>query len=352
LDQKEEKIVTDEINYLEICKNVLRNKNIVPVTGGLRNTCYKYSDGNNVLFVKAYNKDTQFSKHMSECRCVSEFYITKYLYDNQCSVAEPLFCDEKMQIGIYDFVEAKNLKKYGKVDMELCYLTMEELSKIHSLPVVYDINGCKFTDLSKEDLKRYLIDGINFLCELKYIPNIYNDMSFFQDIVDEIGKMNRVIGNTQLHDGNVMVSNEHSIWFCDFEKVCPHFPQMDIMSFIHCRNLLLNDEKKIIDHYIRINNIENPDLFYCVYNLLFIIDCLRILKKIKYNEDGLKVKWVEVNGKKIKKFEKTESDKGIRWNRERGESIENRLYEIQSNVYSNNELCRKLRKLVNDIAEK
>jgi hypothetical protein len=130
------------------------------------------------------------------------------------------------------------------------------------------------------------------------VKNTYFDNILLEKIVNEIEKMNKVIGNTQLHDGNVLISECGDVSFCDFEKVCPHYPQMDIMSFINCRKISMEDEKKIIDTYIKLNNIGDSEQFYRVYNLLFIIDCLRILKKIKYNEDGLKVKWVELDGKK------------------------------------------------------
>ena len=297
-----------EKSYIKICEDTKKGKNIYPIKGGLRNTCYLYNDSEVKYFVKVYNEDTQYSKHMSECRCVSEFFVTKYLYDKDCHVAQPLYYDKEQKIGIYEYIEAKNIKAYGQLDMDLCFLVMCELSKIHQLPVVNEIGMCKFTDLDRDDLLRYLSNGIDFLCEIKEVKNAYIDSKLLDNIVNRIEKMNKVIGNTQLHDGNVLISENGEVSFCDFEKVCPHYPQMDIMSFINCRKMSIEDEKKIIDYYISINNIRDSKHFYCVYNLLFIIDCLRILKKIKYNEDGLKVKWVEVNGKKIKKFEKTKSD--------------------------------------------
>lgn len=339
----------NQIDFYKICNDVLKGKNIVSVTGGLRNTCYRYGTGESSFFVKKYNQDTKYSKHMSECRCVSEFYITKYLFDNGCSVAEPLYYSKEKQIGIYSYIDAKNIKSYGEIGMDLCKKVMDELSKIHKLPVVEEIMNCKFKNLDKDDLYRYLKDGIDFLCELKNVENTFCANELYENVVTEIEKGKKVFGNTQLHDGNIMINDDYGIVFCDFEKVYPHFPQMDIMSFVHCRKLSIEDEKKIIDYYIEINDIQDKELFYTIYNLLFIIDCLRVLKKIKYNSEGLKVKWINIDGKKVKTFEKTASEQGMRWNEERGESIENRISDMQNKKYSESKICNRLRELVSAV---
>ena len=133
-----------ELNYSNVCDDVINNKNITVITGGLRNKCYLYQKDNTNLFIKVYNKDTKFSKHMSKSRCESEYGITKYLYDNGCNVAKPLFYSADKQIGIYEYVESMNVKTFGKLNMSLCYKVMDEISKVHKTPVVDEINGCHF----------------------------------------------------------------------------------------------------------------------------------------------------------------------------------------------------------------
>lgn len=339
-----------DLYFEQICEDVLQKKNVNSVTGGLRNTSFVYNFKGQRYFVKKYNSDTKYSRHMSESKCVSEFCVTQYLFYQGCDVAKPLFYDEEKQIGIYEYLEAENLFAHGTIGQEECFKVIDSISKVHRLPVKGEIGICRFKELAKEDIYRYLCEGFEFLKEIMG-KEVDIDKTFFERVAERISLNERVLGNTQLHDGNVMITNDNRIYLCDFEKVFPHFPQMDIMSFINCRRLGLEDEKEIIDYYLRINNVQNANEFYAVYNLLFIIDSLRMIKKIKYNEDGLKVKWIEENGVRHKRYEKTDLEKGRLWNRERGESIERRLNGILKKEYSKDPQAEKLRNMVREVTD-
>lgn len=338
--------------YNEICNDVLNNRNITIITGGLKNKSYLYRYGKQKFFVKVYNPKTKFSRHMNVSRCACEYQINNYLYKYECAVAKPLYYDEEKQIGIYEYIEGVNLYSYKKFNKFFYYDVINQIAKIHSVPVVNELNGCVFNNIDKDDIYRYIIDGINFLIEIFGIRDIDLDFQLYTDIACEIDTENKIIGNTQLHNGNIMVANDNKIYLCDFEKVCPHYPQMDIMSFLNCRNLSVEKEIELIKYYISIKQIKDTKKFIMIYNLLYIIDCLRVIKKIKYNLDGYEVKWVEKDGKRQKKYEKSNSNAGEVWNRERNESIDMRIQKIMTNIYSNDTLNTKFRMHIQHILER
>lgn len=79
------------------------NHDLEALSGGLRNTCYKYPINNDALFIKIYNKNTKYAYHLSKTRCESEFNMCNYLYENGCNVPKALYYDENENMAIFNY---------------------------------------------------------------------------------------------------------------------------------------------------------------------------------------------------------------------------------------------------------
>lgn len=338
------------MNIKTITEKVISNQ-VLELSGGLRNKCCICEDGGKVYFVKTYNTEVMYSRHMSECRCVSEFYITQYLYSKGCSVAQPFYYDERLQIGIYEYIEAKNLFDYGKINSLMCKKVIESISAMHKIPVKTKIGRCRFVSQNEEDIYRYIIDGLKFLAEL-CDEEFRVDTSWVKEISNYIAQSEPRWGNQQLHNGNILINDEGKIFFCDFEKIFPHFPQLDLISFLKAREISVSEERELLKYYLLHNNISNHKYFMDVYDLLFIIDSLRVLKKIYMNQNGLKVVWIEKRGERRKEYQKADSTIGLQWNEQRNESIDMRINGIFNKVYSDNAYSNQMRCQVYKILEK
>ncbi len=338
------------MNIKTITEKVIGNQ-VLELNGGLRNKCYICEDGEKVYFVKMYNREVMYSRHMSECRCVSEFFITQYLYNRGCPVAQPLYYDVRSQIGIYEYIEAKNLFDYGKIDFSVCKKVIESISTMHKIPVKTKIGNCKFVPQNGEDIYRYICDSLNFLAELCDVK-FRVDTRWAKKISNYIAQSETRWGNQQLHNGNILINDEGKIFFCDFEKIFPHFPQLDLISFLKAREISVTEEKELLKYYLLYNNITNHKYFMDVYDLLFIIDSLRVLKKIYMNQNGLKVVWIEEKGERKKEYQKADSTIGLKWNEQRKESIDVRIKGIFNKVYSDNDYSNYMRCQVYKLLEK
>lgn len=344
-----------EIDYRLICEEINfvteSNPKVQKVTGGIKNNCYQYTHGSKNFFVKKYNQDTKFAKHLSKTRCESEYAISKYLSECGCAVVKPIYCNAEMQINIFEFIHGENLFDYSEINEFFLKKIIDALVVIHKIPVFEMINGCYFFKTTKEDIVRHLNEAITFLAE------IYNRSICLSDYQNIFNKMASIIimqpqtwGNIQMHNGNIIVEKkQNKIWFVDFEKAPPHFPQLDIISFINARDYSLETDLKIIEQYLSHFPDINKTRFYYVYDLLFVIDNLRAVKKIKKNEDYYKVVWTEQDGIRKKIYKKSNSTIGLRWNKERKETIEKRLSNIRHKIYSSNELSLNFREIITKI---
>lgn len=321
------------------------------VTGGIKNDCYRYLQESKVFFVKKYNQDTRYAKHLSKTRCESEFAMCKYLSQYGCAIVKPLYCSTEMQINVFEYIEGKNLFDHPNIDEFLIKLIIDELVKIHKIPVFQTIFDCSFFQTTEEDIVRHLNEAISFLKDIYKSPiQLCDYQNIFAEIASIIISQPQVFGSIQLHNGNIMVEEKgNRIWFVDFEKAPPHFPQLDLVSFINIRDYAVEIDFKIIEYYL--DHFPNVDKinFYQIYDLLFVIDNLRAIKKIKKNEEQYKIIWIEQNGIRKKLYKKSDSTIGLRWNKERKESIEKRIGNIYNKIYSDNKYALELRRIASKI---
>lgn len=146
-----------------------------------------------------------------------------------------------------------------------------------------------------------------------------------------------------------MVTKENSILFVDFEKSPPHFPQMDLISFINSRNQSIEYDFQIIEYYLEKNNIVNSDDFYYCYDLLFVIDNLRSLIKIYNNTNEKGYVWEKSDGVLTKTIQPLNNNMGNIWNKTRGESFKKRINNIFNKMYSKQKYSIIIREIVKEL---
>lgn len=329
----------------------IESKQLYKVFGGLKNNCFSLDVDSKKYFVKFYNPDTQYSYHLSKTRCESEFAMCKYLNDLGCAVPKPIALYPEKLIGVYNFVDGVNLFNLDEVSLEISMNIIDELVKIHAIPVSHKIENCIFRETTVEDLERYLNDSLNFLAKYMFSDYDVNHFSkLYKEIANYIYEQKQVFGNMQMHNGNIMISAD-GVVFVDFEKSPSHFRQIDLITFLNARNWDLKKDFKLLDYYLSYFPDLDKERFYACYDLLFIIDNLRSLIKIQNNLNKVKYKWVEENGKRYKVLVKDKSELGLLWNKERKENIDRRIANIFLKKYSDSNYSNRLRGIISTIMD-
>ena len=168
------------------------------------------------------------------------------------------------------------------------------------------------------------------------------DKNCIKRISENLASQELKYGHFELHNDNIMFDGE-KIFFIDFEKFHPHVPQLDLISLMMNENINKENIKKYIDYYIRINNISNKEEFLYTLDCANIFYNLKIVNMIIRNLLGCETRWVEENGQRVKKIERTNSNFGSNWNKERNESIEMRIKNILEFNFSSNAEIEKLK---------
>lgn len=336
--------------YVKMINGEKVEMQFIPVNGGIRNTTHKVKYGNQYLFIKLYNSKTKYSTHIEGTRCKTEYEICKYLNDNGCPVIKPVFCDNEKGVNIFKFYESKNLSYFlknsdHKTVINLFYKIMDAIILVHNVQCNNYLNTLRFKSISEQDIMRYFNESFEVISKYKHsicVGNFYNDVKI-DDLINCIMEENLVWGNMQMHSENIMICENQDVIFCDFEKTYPHFRQMDLISCLDNKGLSFEEIRHLTDYYFEKSNLKDYKKFIRNMDIINVIENLRMLKKITLNESSKQVEWKMQNEKKVKNIIADNSNTGVRWNTERNENYESRLYMMLNYNFSNEPMVNKLR---------
>lgn len=234
-----------------------------------------------------------------------------------------------------EYIKGKTLKHeiIERPDKEnlLIRKTLEEISKLHNIDVKEsDFSEIKFEHMEKNDYYKSMGKTLCLLYDFFGISTegIQDEYKIgLNNIAKSLAEEKTKYGHFELHNDNIMYDGK-DIYLIDFEKFHPHIPQLDLISLMMNENINKKYIEEYINYYMQLNNIKDQEKFLHLLDCANIFYNLKIIDMIVRNSLGYETKWEEIDGKRVKKVEKTNSDFGTKWNNERNESLEMRIKNI------------------------
>ena len=335
---------------LGINKNDEINANTINT--GKRNNCYIILSGKRIIFCKVFNPQLRFASQFDKTRYFTEKSAINFLAKQDFPVPSIIYSDDENEILFEQFIEGSTLRqeliRYPEKERTLVSIVLDNLSKLHNLKVQdEDFANIDFRRLETEDYIKFMIKTLALLYDFLGIKNVpFSEIakSGIRKIGQHLAKQELRYGHFELHGDNIIVDNNDVVHFVDFEKFHPHIPQIDLISFLMGENMKKDNICRYIDEYIKLNGINSKDGFLYTLDCANIFYNLKIINMIIRNILGYETRWEEVDGKKVKIVEKTQTNFGINWNKERNENIYARLKNILNFNFSQNKEIIDLKK--------